>query len=89
MREIIKNAMNTACHFSGKQPDDTTRMIWSIGLKKYSDEDIQDAIVNFCESGNTTFAMISPKEFMEYSDPYGHKAAQKRIEETRRMINGD
>lgn len=86
MRETIKDAMLIACSVSGKNTDDTTNMIWSIGLKKYSDNDIKEAIINFCENATAGFKMVTPKEFMGYLDPFGKKAAQKRIDETKKLI---
>lgn len=88
MRESIKDAMNIACSFAGKKPEETTIMIWSIGLKNYSDDDIKNALVNYCQHGESRFAVITPYEFMKYKnyDPNGNKAVETSVQKTLDMI---
>ena len=86
MRDSIKQAMNIAYEFTGKKATEISETVWSIGLSDYEDEEIEDAIENFCKLGDYSFSAVTPHEFMKYSDPHGHKAARKRIEETKKLI---
>lgn len=81
-REIVDKALNIVCELLKWNRTDTLSTIWRIGLKKYSDEQIQDAVVGFCEAGESRYSM-TPYEFMQYADPTGRKKALRQIEKTR------
>ena len=63
--EIIKNALTAACVVCEKEYTDTLYEVWKMGLSDYSDEQVNDTIVDFCKNKENKF-WVTPKEFMLY-----------------------
>lgn len=63
--ETIKNALTTACIVCEKGYSETLYEIWKMGLSDYSDEQINQCIIDFCKHKENKF-WVTPKEFMLY-----------------------
>ena len=90
-RIVINDVIDILCSMSGSKRNRSTDFIWETGLKNREDEEIKLALKYYCEFREKPY-MPTPAEFMsylKYDDPHGHKAAQKRIEETRELLYGD
>lgn len=89
MREVVKIALQIACEFAGKEPSSSIEIAWDLGLKNRSDDDIELAILYFCQNHTKTYNIATPAEFMSYlsfDDQTGNKAIAKRIEETKQTL---
>jgi hypothetical protein len=68
--EIIKTALESACILSNKEFTNELLTVWKIGLSERSDEDVKEAIINFCKQKNDNY-MVTPAQFMEFKqNPY-------------------
>ena len=63
--KVIKSALEAACALTNMQLSDQLSSIWNMGLSDRKDDDVKEAIVNFCKEKNDTF-MVTPAQFMEF-----------------------
>ena len=87
-RDIVKETLEIVCEMSGKDYNGTLESIWDMGLDGIKNDTIRLALKCYCKYKEDTF-MPTPAGFMaylKYDDPDGSKAAEKRIEETKKML---
>ena len=87
-RDVVEQVLEIICEMSGKERNDTLDFVWTAGLEDRTDDEIKLALKYYCQF-NEYNSMPTPAKlmsFLKYDDPHGHKAAQKRREETQELI---
>jgi len=89
--DIKTQVLEIVCEMCGKEKTKTLEYIWKTGLEDVQCDKLKLAIKYYCKHAEDRF-MPTPAKFMSYlkhDDPHGNKAAQKKIDETRKMLNED